>query len=317
LTATPDKFLMPITPVQLDNPVTNKSAVPSGVDLRERSLHALRQLPPFSPVLTRVMADLAKEDVSFNSLAELIEKDPVLTGQVLRVVNSAAFGMSGRVSTVRQAMTILGLRRLRNIATTMSVSRLWTPKQTAPGWVQKQFNIHSVAVGLMADALAVALQAEGAESAFTAGLFLDLGLLLLASGAPAQFMALQDEKIISGDSWLACGNRILRLAHPDISAVALVEWKLPSSVTSAVQASASATSEDFFSRPPGKAPALASILSLSSFAVEMLGIPITREVLPMQSEDAVESFFADVLGAKGPRALSDFRKEFEAIKAFF
>ena len=49
------------------------------------------QLPPFSPILNRLLATLAREDVSFLKIADLIEKDTVLAGNVLRLVNSALY----------------------------------------------------------------------------------------------------------------------------------------------------------------------------------------------------------------------------------
>src|SRR5437660_12883660 len=65
---------------------------PNKLSLREQALRSLSKLPPFSPVLTKLLATLAQEDVSFAKLADLIEKDTVLAGNVLKLVNSAAFG---------------------------------------------------------------------------------------------------------------------------------------------------------------------------------------------------------------------------------
>ena len=64
-----------------------------------RILAALDKLPPFSPVLTRLLATLADEDVGFGELAGIIETDAVLAGNLLRVVNSPLYG---RIATMRQ-----------------------------------------------------------------------------------------------------------------------------------------------------------------------------------------------------------------------
>ena len=64
---------------------------------RDQILGALDKLPPFSPVLTRLLATLANEDVSFGELAGIIETDAVLAGNLLRVVNSPLYG---RISTI-------------------------------------------------------------------------------------------------------------------------------------------------------------------------------------------------------------------------
>src|SRR5579872_1433345 len=59
---------------------------------KDRILGSLDKLPPFSPVLTRLLATLADEDVSFGELAAIIETDAILAGNLLRVVNSALYG---------------------------------------------------------------------------------------------------------------------------------------------------------------------------------------------------------------------------------
>ncbi|MGB9604683.1 MAG: HDOD domain-containing protein, partial [Bryobacteraceae bacterium] len=75
--------------------------VSSGLELRERALKGLDRLPPFSAILNRLLASLAREDVSFAELASLIEKDTVLAGNVLRLVNSALYSLPGTVNSVR------------------------------------------------------------------------------------------------------------------------------------------------------------------------------------------------------------------------
>ena len=90
--------------------------------MRERAIRALGQLPPFSPILNRLIASLANEDVSFAKIADLIEKDTVLAGNILRLVNSALYGLPGTVNSIRHAVSLLGINKLRNAALTMSVS---------------------------------------------------------------------------------------------------------------------------------------------------------------------------------------------------
>ena len=114
--------------------------------LRERALRTLAELPPLSPILNRLIANLAQSDVSFAKVAELIEKDTVLAGNLLKLVNSALYGRRGTIISVRHAVSMLGVNKLRNAALSMSVARMWNhvksrpagPKQvstyTLPGW---------------------------------------------------------------------------------------------------------------------------------------------------------------------------------------
>jgi HD-like signal output (HDOD) protein len=89
--------------------------------LQEKALGQLGKLPPFSPVLSKLMASLADEDVSFSEIAGWIEKDTVLAGNMLRLVNSALYGLRGTVNSVRHAVSLLGLSRIRNTAMSISL----------------------------------------------------------------------------------------------------------------------------------------------------------------------------------------------------
>ena len=83
-------------------------ATVSQASLRDKALEAMSKLPPFSPVLNKLMASLADEDVSFAELAALIEKDTILAGSVLRLVNSAFYARRG---TVNHSPARNGIRR--------------------------------------------------------------------------------------------------------------------------------------------------------------------------------------------------------------
>jgi HD-like signal output (HDOD) protein len=100
------------------------SASANSLPVRERALHALRTLPPLPPVLHRVIASLAHEDVSFAKVAELIEKDTVLAGTILQLVNSPLYDMRGAVSSVRHAVSLLGVSKLRNAVLGVSVAQM-------------------------------------------------------------------------------------------------------------------------------------------------------------------------------------------------
>jgi len=112
--------------------------------LHDKAIRALSQLPPFSPTLNKLLATLADEDVSFAALGSIVEKDTVLAGHVLKLVNSALYAHSGTVNSVRHAVSILGLNKLRNTALSLSVSRMWTAVKDTPrmvdGGVQSPFD---------------------------------------------------------------------------------------------------------------------------------------------------------------------------------
>src|SRR5438132_10525488 len=113
---------------------------------RDRILGALDKLPPFSPVLAKLLATLSDDDVSFGELAGIIETDAVLAGNLLRVVNSPLYGRISTINSVKHAVAILGSVKIRNLVLGLSVSRRWAGAHVPRNWNARQFNMHSLAV---------------------------------------------------------------------------------------------------------------------------------------------------------------------------
>src|SRR5258707_1757266 len=135
----------------------------------DRILGALDKLPPFSPVLTRLMATLADDNVSFGELAGIIETDAVLAGNLLRVVNSPLYGRIATINSVRHAVAIMGSVKIRNLVLGMSVSRRWAAATTPKSWNARRFNEHSLAVAGLSDLGVLEAPVPYPDGAFTAG----------------------------------------------------------------------------------------------------------------------------------------------------
>jgi HD-like signal output (HDOD) protein len=197
-------------------------------------LSVLDRLPPFPAVLNQLMSSLADEDVSFARLAVIIERDTVLTGHVMRLVNSSLYGRRGTVSSVRAAVSMLGIAKLRNYLLGLSVSRLWSKVETPPHWDMARFNTHSLAVAVWTDILVQNVEVDYPEGGFVAGLLHDLGRLMIAIALPAEserIRAMQEE---TGRSLEDCELEAIEVTHCELSATALMRWGLPAPIHRAV-----------------------------------------------------------------------------------
>jgi HD-like signal output (HDOD) protein len=281
--------------------------------VRERSLRALGQLPPFSPILNRLIASLANEDVSFAKIADLIEKDTVLAGNILQLVNSALYGLAGTVNSIRHAVSLLGINKLRNAALSMSVARMWSQVKTPPGWSMANFNQHSVGVGILADLLAQRLDVAYAEGAFAAGLFHDLGLLLVAIGLHDEYKQIallcQQSKKWAQEYEM----QVLGMTHAELSADALAQWNLPEEIQTAVRYHGS-PEQDPTAVEVGQL-ALSRVLNAADRYVKGTGVFVSLFEAP--SEDAPAVLEQLGLGERLPAILTEFDNEFTAIRAYF
>jgi HD-like signal output (HDOD) protein len=296
--------------------------------LRRNALRSLSALPPFSPTLNRLVAALAQEDVSFTGLGDLIEKDTVLAGNILRLVNSALYARSGTINSVRHALSLLGITKLRNAVLGMSLSRMWIRVRTPPTWSMARFNMHSSATAILSDLLAQRLPVCYPEGALVAGLLHDVGRLLIAIGLPDEYSvvsALIEKQsadpgmhdATGGDSRRGsaqCEQQILGFTHAELSADALAAWKLPEPIQVAVRYHHQPDADPSVTEP-GRF-ALSRIVDAANQYVNSTGISI----LAQERRPVLETAPIERLGMgreSVDRLLSDFEAEYKTAAQFF
>jgi HD-like signal output (HDOD) protein len=285
--------------------------------LRHRALSSLGDLPPFSPILNRLLASLAKEDVSFVKLGDLIEKDTVVAGNLLHLVNSALYARRGSINSVRHALSLLGINKLRNAVLGMSITRMWNQVKTPPTWSMARFNMHSAASAILSDMLAQKLDVEYAEGAFVAGLFHDVGRLLFALGLREEYTLITDMHEASGKPLLLCEVEVTGLVHPDLSAEALNVWNLPEPIQNAVRHHHT-PEQDPMAAEPGRI-ALSRVLDAANQYVNSMGVSILKPK-PGKLIDCSDPLLIEGLGLSPDllqTVLAEYKHEFEAMAAFF
>lgn len=288
------------------------STVAAPPTLRDRALQSVAKLPPFSPVLNKLLASLSKGDIMVSELADWIEKDTVLTGSVMRMVNSAAYGRMGTVSSVRHAITILGTNRLRNIVLGLSVCNMLGQLKLPAGWSGKQFNLHGVAVANMADLVAQNMNIEYGEGAFVGGLLHDVGKLLLAVSCPDEYAAVITEARRDHKELYDVEIARLGFSHAELSVKVLEQWKLPIPVQSAARFH---HNPDADSTAPGLTP-LSRCIQIGDFVVNALGIRAVSDTGSAgENADALMVLQALGLGDKADRMIDSFNKDMEALRS--
>lgn len=174
-------------------------------------LEKLTDLPPFSPVLVKLLSTLGQAGISSGPLASLIEQDPVLAGSVLRLANSAVYSQRQAVTSITTAINMIGIDRLRNVVTALSVSQMWKKLARAEGWSTADFNEHCLATAILAATLADHMPNDFAEGAFLAGLLHDVGKLLIVMAVPNDYR--QITAIYEGPgnkTWTECEREVAR-----------------------------------------------------------------------------------------------------------
>jgi HD-like signal output (HDOD) protein len=284
--------------------------------LSQRALSALGKLPPFSPILNKLLASLAGEDVSFAKLGDLIEKDAVVAGNIMHLVNSALYARRATITSVRHALALLGMDKVRNVLLGMSISRMWSQVKTPPVWSMARFNRHSASVAVLSDQIAARVRSDYPEGAFVGGLLHDLGRLLIALGLPEEFSHVIKLHEQSGRTWTECELELLGFTHASLSADALTVWKFPEQVQIAVRDHHHPPAF----KPDGIVP-LSAIIDAANQFVNATGESIVATtavaVKAPGPEDAAVIAALGIPEEKLGKLLADFQAEQQAMGAFF
>ncbi|RLB36930.1 MAG: hypothetical protein DRH20_08735, partial [Deltaproteobacteria bacterium] len=152
-----------------------------------RRLEQVEDLPTLPSVAMEVNRLLEDEDVSIRKLTDTIEKDQSIVSKILKLVNSAFFGLRSRVDNISHAVTLLGFNTVRNAVLSVSVIKTFGGVKPGDGFSMADFWRHAVAVGITARFLGQQTRLASPDNGFIAGLLHDMGKVVLSAFFPEIF----------------------------------------------------------------------------------------------------------------------------------
>jgi len=164
----------------------------SAVNQLQRILQGA-QLPALPQSAIRLMELSRDPDNGPPEFAVPIEADPGLTGQILKFVNSAYFGFSREISNVKMAITLVGIRTVKNFALWSAVFSLMPNPRCGPFDLKRLWQ-DSLRRALFSRAFAKMLGLKDCEESFSAGLLQDMAVPLLAKEMPREYLALLEAR---------------------------------------------------------------------------------------------------------------------------
>jgi putative nucleotidyltransferase with HDIG domain len=179
-----------------------------------------------------LLASTGEEDRHIKTLARLIAQDQALTAKTLRLANSSFYGMPHEVTTIPQAIAIVGFRTVRSLATTAALIGTFAVSRPS-GFDVNPFWRHAIAAAVCARSLATHLQ-EDAEFAYTAGLLHDIGRLVLVTQFTVNYEATMAWRSQHDCSLLQAEQAVLGMDHAAVGHVLTQHWKFPEAMQQAV-----------------------------------------------------------------------------------
>ncbi len=192
------------------------------------------QLYSMPDVYFRVKALVDDPDAGMADLAKVIGADPGLTARLLKLANSAYFGMPARVDSVAKAVNLLGMQQVHDLVLATSVTQTFAQVPSLAMDMQL-FWRRSLHAGVLARQLAVACNMLDGERLFVAGLLHDIGHLLMYQAAPAQALAAQVQAKRDEMALFRVERALLGFDYAQAGAALMRSWNLPLALQEAVE----------------------------------------------------------------------------------
>jgi putative nucleotidyltransferase with HDIG domain len=204
----------------------------------QRIIQDLGQIPTMPTIAAKVMQIVNDPHSSAEDVAKFISRDVALTSKVLRLANSAFYGIPRTISSVNSAIVILGFNTIRSLVLSASVLKVFPQKPgLAASFDRKAFWKHSFMVGIASRMVAQIYRKKklvDMETAFSAGLLHDIGKIILEQFSNDDYVPVLKAARDQGLPLVMVERSILGMSHADVSGMLVDKWQMPNELKSPI-----------------------------------------------------------------------------------
>jgi HD-like signal output (HDOD) protein len=188
----------------------------------------IARMPSLSTTVTKVLETCNNPNASPNDLNRVISLDPVLTGQVLRLINSAYYALPNPITSLTRAIIMLGLNTVKNLALSFAILETMSGKGAFRVFSINDFWAHSLCVAVAARQLSMVTgtSVSSREDFFIAGLLHDLGKIPLNTQFPDQYRRVLDVSRNEQRPLQDLERELLGIDHCSVGELIAQKWQL-------------------------------------------------------------------------------------------
>ncbi|MCP4594283.1 MAG: HDOD domain-containing protein [bacterium] len=193
-----------------------------------QALSVVGDIATLPEVTVKIIETVEDPRSTARDLHEIIKRDPALSAKVLKVVNSAFYGLPGQIAGIDRAIVLLGLSAVKNLAIAASIARLFKGDKISEHFEASELWRHSVAVGLAARLIGRAGgEVANIDELFVAGLIHDLGILIERQAFPEKLGEVCDRCAAGEGSFLDLETSIIGADHQQFGEALTTKWRFP------------------------------------------------------------------------------------------
>jgi len=193
-------------------------------DLSLRLAAAVEQMPAFPKSVQKILELTRDVACAPKDLVQVIDRDPVVTVKVLRVVNSAYYGLAKQITSVNHAVVFLGFNTIKNLALSMAAIGM-LPSNPLAGFDGQRYLLHSLTTAAIARQLALRLPQIDPHDAFIAGLLHDFGKVVVAQFMPAEFRRSVEMSLWNEQPLHQALLEVIGVDHAEVGAMLAEKWR--------------------------------------------------------------------------------------------
>jgi putative nucleotidyltransferase with HDIG domain len=212
-------------------------------ELAKKITMAVERMPAFPKSVQKILELTRNLDVQPKDLVQVIEKDPVMTVKILRVLNSAYYSLPNKITSMNHSVVYLGFNTIKNLALSIaSVGIL--PKQNPAGFDIQQYLLHSLTTAGIAKVLCGRLSGIDPMDCYIAGLLHDFGKVVFAQFLPNDFNQAMRKSFRENISLHVAEKQVIGVDHTVVGSMLAEKWQFPKALVDCIRNHHTPDSED-------------------------------------------------------------------------
>lgn len=255
------------------HPFTIAAILPTAEQMRQVLGQEVAKLPSLPVVAIKLLRLTQDNAAAAGDLVRLIETDPAIATKILRIVNSAAYGLRHKISSIRHAVVLLGFAAIRSLAMDVVLYDQLISRRSRHAFNRVDFWQHCLTVAILCRGLAHKMGYPDPEEAYIAGLLHDIGKVIVETYGRVSYSDFLGRLESQDGLLIDIEKKIIGLAHADIGAFICQQWGLPDAVVLAL----GLHHRRFVNLPLSKdQKMLIAMVSLADFIAWLLGVGSVR-----------------------------------------
>lgn len=275
----------------------------------EKTIMSAGDLPTIPLVATKVMQLIESEKATADELSKVILSDPAVAARVLKISNSSFYGRQGKIQNLSAAIVLLGFNTVKSIVVTASVRQVYQPF----GLTEKMLWEHSFGVGLAARTIAARVRQVDQEEAFLAGLFHDIGKVIMNAYDRNRFQLVMERCYNEEIPFREAERGIYTFSHEEVGALVIRKWNFPEVLTETVRRHHDFA---FLDLNDLSLLQLTAVVALAGMFCAKLGIGKRHPQKDLELFGSKPAAFLGLEGDAISRLMEDFSEIFEQDKSY-